>query len=88
MSKIVITRREIESDVKDILLEVIVTAKDADVRPEAKLVEDLGADSLDILEVVMHAEKTFGINVTDYQMKEMKDFTVSQVCDMVEQMTK
>ena len=88
MSKITITRREIESDIKDILLEVIVTLNEKDIRPEANLAEDLGADSLDIVEITMHAEKTFDINITDYQMDEMRSYTVGQLCDMVEQMTK
>ena len=88
MSKITITRREIESDIKDILLEVIVTLNEKDIRPEAKLAEDFGADSLDIVEITMHAEKTFGINVTYYQMDEIRSYTVEQLCDMVEQMTK
>ena len=86
MSKIVITRREIESDINDILLEVLVTISEGDIRPDAKLTEDFGADSLDIVEIVMHIEKTFGITVTDYQMDEMRGYTVSQIYDMVEKM--
>ena len=86
MSKIFITRREIESDINDSLLEVLVTISEGDIRPDAKLTEDFGADSLDIVEIVMHIEKTFGITVTDYQMDEMRGYTVSQIYDMVEKM--
>lgn len=84
MAKIYVNRKEIEADVKDILLEVIVTLDEKDIRPEAKLTEDLGADSLDIVDITMYLEKTFGIDISDYLMEEMKDSTFSQLCDMVE----
>ena len=84
MAKIYVTRREVEQDVKDILLEVIVTLDEKDIRPEAKLTEDLGADSLDIVDITMHLEKTFDIDISDYLMEEMKDSTVAQLCDMIE----
>ena len=88
MAKIYLKRNEIEADVKDILLEVIVTLDEKDIRPEAKLVEDLGADSLDIVDITMHMEKTFGVDISDYLMEEMKDSTFSQLCDMIERITK
>lgn len=84
MAKIYVTRREVEQDVKDILLEVIVTLDEKDIRPEAKLTEDLGADSLDIMEITMHLENTFGISITDYQQNEMAGYTISEICDMIE----
>ena len=84
MAKIYVTRREVEQDVNEIILEVIVTLDEKDIRPEAKLTEDLGADSLDIMEITMHLEKTVGISITDYQQNEMAGYTVSEICDMVE----
>ena len=86
MAKVFITRKEIERAVNEILLEVIVTLNENNLRPDAKLTEDLGADSLDVMEACMHMEKTFGITITDYQMNEMGNYTVEQVCDMVEKM--
>ena len=84
MAKIYVTRRDVEQDVNEIILEVIVTLDEKDIRPEAKLTEDLGADSLDIMEITMHLEQTFGITITDYQTNEMAGYTVSEICDMIE----
>ena len=85
MAKIYVNRKEIEQDVKDIILEVLVTATEQEVVPNVKLGgEGLGADRLDIMEITMHLEKTFGISITDYQQNEMATYTVSEICDMVE----
>ena len=89
MAKIYFKRHEIEQQVEEIVLEVIVTATEDDVKLDTKIGGDgLGADSLDIMEIAMHMEKTFGISITDYQMNEMQNYTIEQLCDMVEQMTK
>ena len=84
MAKIYVTRREVEQGVNEILLEVICTLSEDKLRPDAKLSEDLGADSLDIMEITMHLENTFGISITDYQQNEMAGYTVSEICDMIE----
>ena len=41
------------------------------VLPQSKIVEDLGADSLDIVELLMSLEEEFGITVTDEQAQKM-----------------
>lgn len=41
------------------------------VLPESKIVEDLGADSLDIVELLMALEDEFGITVSDEQAQTM-----------------
>jgi acyl carrier protein len=40
--------------------------------PEAKFIEDLGADSLDIVELVMALEEEFGIDIPDEDAEKMK----------------
>jgi acyl carrier protein len=40
--------------------------------PEAKFIEDLGADSLDIVELVMALEEEFGIDIPDEDADKMK----------------
>lgn len=42
------------------------------VKPEAKLVEDLGADSLDAVELVMAIEEEFGIEVPDEEAEKLQ----------------
>lgn len=53
-----------EQRVKDIIVEQLGVNEDQ-VAPDAKLLEDLGADSLDAVELVMAIEEEFGIEVPD-----------------------
>ncbi|EMH00139.1 acyl carrier protein [Helicobacter pylori GAM210Bi] len=41
------------------------------VTPEAKFVEDLGVDSLDIVELIMALEERFGIEISDEQAEKI-----------------
>lgn len=54
----------IETDVKDIIVEQL-GVEVGQVTPEAKFVEDLGADSLDTVELVMALEEKFQIEIPD-----------------------
>jgi acyl carrier protein len=56
--------KTIEQRVKDIVVEQL-GAKPDQVTPEAKFIEDLGADSLDTVELVMALEEEFSIEVPD-----------------------
>lgn len=51
-----------------IIAEVLNVAPD-EVRPETRFVEDLGADSLDLYQVVMGIEETFDIEITAEQTR-------------------
>ena len=54
----------VEDKVKDIIIEQLgVDAKK--VNPEASFIEDLGADSLDTVELVMAFEEEFGAEIPD-----------------------
>jgi acyl carrier protein len=55
---------EIADKVKSIVVEQLGVAEDQ-VTPEAKFVEDLGADSLDQVELVMSLEEEFGAEIRD-----------------------
>ncbi|MCQ2825413.1 acyl carrier protein [Helicobacter pylori] len=41
------------------------------VTPEAKFVKDLGADSLDVVELIMALEEKFGIEIPDEQAEKI-----------------
>ena len=56
--------KSIEQRVKDIIVEQLGVNADQ-VTPEAKFIEDLGADSLDTVELVMRFEEEFGIEIPD-----------------------
>ena len=54
----------VEEQVKKIIMEQLgVTAEE--VKPEASFVEDLGADSLDLTELIMAMEEAFKIEIAD-----------------------
>ena len=57
-----------------------------DVIPEAKLVNDLGADSLDAVEVVMAVEEAFSIEIGDDEAEKL--VTVQDFIDIVGQKKK
>ena len=54
----------IAEKVKEIIVEQLSVSAD-EVKPEANLIDDLGADSLDAVELVMAVEEEFGIEVPD-----------------------
>jgi acyl carrier protein len=56
--------KSIELKVKDIIVDQLGVNADQ-VSPEAKFIEDLGADSLDTVELIMGLEEEFGIEVPD-----------------------
>jgi acyl carrier protein len=53
-----------ESRVAEIIVEQLGVTRD-EVVPEASFIDDLGADSLDIVELVMAMEETFDIEIPD-----------------------
>lgn len=55
---------EIESKVKAIIVDKL-GVDEADVKPEASFTNDLGADSLDTVELIMEFEKAFNITIPD-----------------------
>ncbi len=52
------------------------------VTPQARIQEDLEADSLAVMEVVMEAEEQFGIEIPEEELMNMK--TVQNIVDFVE----
>ena len=59
---------EIMSEIASKVTAIIVDklgVDEADVKPEASFTNDLGADSLDTVELIMEFEKEFGISIPD-----------------------
>ncbi len=61
----------IEEKVKEIIADRLGVDPD-EVTPEASFVEDLGADSLDTVELVMALEEEFGIEIPDEDAENIK----------------
>ncbi|AIH03375.1 MULTISPECIES: acyl carrier protein [Thermodesulfobacterium] len=70
----------IEEKVIDIIAQKLNLSKDQ-VKPEASFIEDLGADSLDLVELVMAMEEAFGMEVPDEDAEKLR--TVQDVIDYV-----
>ena len=76
------TNQEIEAKVKEIVVTQLgVTAEQ--VTPEASFIDDLGADSLDTVEVVMAFEEAFGVEVPDEDAEKLR--TVGDVIKYIEE---
>ncbi len=54
----------VEEKVKEIISKQLGVSS-AEIQPETSFVEDLGADSLDTVELVMAFEESFGIEIPD-----------------------
>ena len=55
---------EVEAKVKKIIVEQL-GVDESEVTPDASFIEDLGADSLDTVELVMALEEEFGVEIPD-----------------------
>jgi acyl carrier protein len=55
---------DVDAKVKKIISEQL-GVPESDVKPEASFVNDLGADSLDTVELVMALEEEFGVEIPD-----------------------
>ncbi|MGC9795969.1 acyl carrier protein [Fervidobacterium riparium] len=71
---------ELESKVCEIIAEQLGVDA-SDVKLEKSLTEDLGADSLDIVDLVMAFEDEFGVKISDQDLSKIK--TVKDVVDAI-----
>jgi acyl carrier protein len=75
----------VEERVKQIIVEQL-GVDEAEVTPTASFVDDLGADSLDQVELVMAFEEAFGIEVPDEDAEKMT--TVKDAVDYIDNHSK
>lgn len=66
---------------KEILVDVL-GVKTEDIKAESKFIDDLGADSLDLVELIMAFEDKFGIEISDEDAEKL--ITVKDALDYIE----
>ena len=75
----------IDERVKDLVVEQLGVSQDQ-VTPQASFIDDLGADSLDTVELVMAFEEEFGIDIPDEDSEKM--VTVNNAIKYLEENSK
>ena len=71
--------------VKQLIAEQLCISVD-DVKDDANVIEDLGADSLDIVELLMSFEDEFKVSIPDERLEELK--TIPQIVSVIDEYTK
>lgn len=80
--EVVIAMATVDERVKKIIAEQL-GVEEGEVTPEASFVEDLGADSLDTVELVMALEEEFSIEIPDEDAE--KILTVGKALDYIKE---
>jgi acyl carrier protein len=69
-----------------VIASAVTLCDSSKVVPEARIIEDLGADSLDFVSLTMRTEEAFQIYIDDEEMNGLE--TVQQVLDLIEKKKK
>ncbi len=72
--------RNIEAEVKKIIKEQL-DVDEADIKPESSFIDDLGADSLGLVELVLAFEEAFEMDIPDEDTEKIK--TVTDAVDYI-----
>lgn len=70
----------VEEKVKKIIANQL-SVEESQVKPEASFINDLGADSLDTVELIMALEEEFGIEISDEEAEKIQ--TVQAAIDYI-----
>jgi acyl carrier protein len=70
----------LEEKVIGIIMEQLDVTREECV-PEASFIDDLGADSLDLVELIMEMEETFSIQIADNELQQIR--SIKDVLDYI-----
>jgi len=70
----------LEEKVISIIMEQLDVTREECV-PEASFIDDLGADSLDLVELIMEMEETFDVQIADNELEKIR--TIKDVLDYI-----
>ncbi len=71
--------------VKELVAEQLGISKDK-ITENSNIIEDLGADSLDVIEMLMTLEDEYGITIPDDKISQIK--TINQIVELIEECQK
>ena len=71
--------------VKELVAEQLGINKET-ITEESNIIEDLGADSLDVIEMLMTLEEEYGVTIPDEKIGQIK--TIGQIVDLIEECQK
>jgi acyl carrier protein len=72
---------DLEKKVVDLIAEVLVDVNKENIQLDSKIVEDLGAESLDIYDMIALLEDEFGTEIADEEVENIQ--TVQDVADFI-----
>ena len=75
----------VEDKIVELIADKLCKKKDQ-ITMNARLVEDLGADSLDVVELIMAFEDEFGVSLPDEEIAKMK--TVGDIVNFINKLKK
>jgi acyl carrier protein len=70
----------LEEKVIAIIMEQLDVTRE-ECKPEASFIDDLGADSLDLVELIMEMEENFGIEIADNELEKIR--TIQDAIDFL-----
>lgn len=71
--------------VRELVAEQLGISKDS-ITEKSNIIEDLGADSLDVIEMLMTLEDEYGITIPDEKISQIK--TIGQIVELIEECRK
>lgn len=71
------------NEIKKIVLKVIKNINEEEIKSKSRLVEDLGADSLNYVEIIMDIEERFNIQIPEKEIEKIK--TIEDIIKNIEE---